>query len=171
VNEFVILLAFSLILSGCATHAWEEQTDEFRVVGPSSESREIKASAEQFLRIQSAVQDDGFQFSEDTTTNENGEASIDLLPVAIMVCFYARDLRLEIFRYDDETVIGEVAVGKVEAEEVLKQRYMQVRLGGEVKLIQPVINMLDDLINRDRHPLIDTLKSLRPHVKVREVWE
>ncbi|MDC1141579.1 hypothetical protein OAU50_00685 [Planctomycetota bacterium] len=163
------LLAFST--ASCASRSWEEKTDTFRATGPTTEYADVSPGADQFLRVESGVQSDGFRFWEEVMTDANGVAQVDFLPVALMVLYYRKDIAISVFRYDDEKVIDELVVDRMQAEEIISQRSTQVRLGGEVLLRKAYIIMLDELTAGEADAFTNKLKQLRVYTKERVDWE
>lgn len=171
VDKRLVLLFCSLLLTSCVTRTWEETPGEFRVVGPTKEYREKQVGAHHFLRFETDVLPDGYQFFEEASTDAGGKAKIDLLPIAIVVLRYSRDIELRIFRHDDERVIGTQLVSREQAEDVINKRATRVKLGGKVKLRKAILAMLDDLSQSQSGPLTDSIKILRVHAELRREWE
>lgn len=166
-----LLIALLCGLSaGCASRTWEEPTERTRAVGDTRVIEYLKPGAQQFLRVETEQQADGYQYAEDVDTSTNGKATIDILPIAVMVLYYNKPMKIQIYRYDDERVISSTEISHNAAIDVVSRRAAQVKLGLNISLRKGIMAMLDDLTQAQPSPLTDNLKVLRINADIRPEW-
>ena len=161
-----------LILGGCASRTWTESTETTRPVGATTEAIETRPLADEFMRLATNVEEDGFTVNEDVSTNSDGKVEIELLTPALQCLKYEHDISIELWSYNTEEVVYSHVVKTDEARNIVREWSVQARLGGEVRLRRNAADLLDRLIDATpEKELRDQLEEIRSKVSIRLQWE
>ena len=170
-NRLLILL-LALLLSGCATRVWTEQTEVVRPVGPTTESTKNQTLADEFFELRTAAEVDGYALAETMYTDDAGELDINLLLPALQALTYAHDVTLELFSYTDDKIVWSRVITDQRAREIVREWGVQAELGSEVRIRKKQADLLDRAIEKVLEPEVrNNLESIRLKVTIRPDWE
>lgn len=168
----VLLCVAALLAAGCTTRSWTEETDTYRPLGPTEQRLENRGIADLWLKATGPQEEDGFHIIERLHTNQDGQVSMSLLPVALQVLAYGHDVALEFRRLEDDVLVLTSLITPENAVTILREWQVQVRLGAKTKLRPTEIKLLDQLIeDYGDETAVELLTEIRPAISPRMEWE
>jgi hypothetical protein len=166
------LLLLVVLLTGCASRTWTEQTDTTRASGPTRDVVEDRPKAGQFFEVRTDVEVDGFNHHDTYTADETGRIDIELLAPALQCLHYAHDVKLDLWSFTEEKIVYSRIVDATAAHEVIREYSIQARLGAKLLLRQAAADILDKLIDSTTdEALQEQLDAIRVKVQLRPSWE
>lgn len=167
-----ISLLMLVLASGCASHSWTEQTDEWRAVGPAEAAVEIHAVSELWLKMTSGMEEDGFRITERLRSDEAGEVRINLLPAALQALAYGHDVVLEFRRFEDDQLVHSAIIDAAGARSAIAEWRVQARLGAKPRLRAAEERLLDKIeATSGDAELRAMLREIKPAIQRRMDWE
>lgn len=166
------LLLLLVLVSGCATRTWTEQTDIVRPAGETTERTENRLLAEEYFELRTATETDGYVFEDTVYTDADGNLNINLLPAALQALTYAHDVTLELYSFREDKIVWSRTVTLDDARGIVREWSVQAGLGAEVRLRNRQADLLDRAIERVTEPMLrDNLETIRLKVTIRPDWE
>lgn len=165
-------LLLLLMLSGCASRTWIEETETTRTTGPTREVVEHRPKAGEFFEVRTDLEVDGFTHQDTYTADETGRIDIELLTPALQCLHYNHDVKLELLSLAEERVVYSRMLDAAAAREAIREYSIQAKLGATVLLRESGANLLDKLIESVTDEAIrEQLDQIRVKVKLRPSWE
>lgn len=166
------LLPCLLLLAGCTTTSWTEETNITRTAGSPRERTYDRPLDSRWLTLTTAREPDGFLVERQVLTGEDGVARFNLLPVALQCLVYGHDVRLALWSADEEREVHAEVINEARAVAIVDEWRIQCRLGTRVPLRSSEVTLLDraleSLGNAD---VVAALREIKPKVDVRPDWE
>ncbi|MBX3475253.1 MAG: hypothetical protein KF754_12785 [Planctomycetes bacterium] len=167
-----LALACCLLLAGCTTTSWVEETNVTRATGQPTVRQVDRPLAHQTLQLTTTLEEDGFVIDRRIHTGDEGVARINLLPVALQRMVYGRDVKLTLWSYDDNRFVHEDLVSEARAAEIVAQWRIQCRLGTRTPLRSSEAALLDRAIGAAPDPeTAQALREIKLKVDLRPDWE
>lgn len=167
-----LLILCMLLLSGCATRVWTEQTDITRPVGQTTERVENRTLGDEFFELRTAAEVDGYAFSENVNTDADGNLTINLLPMALQALTYGHNVTVELLSFREEKVVWTRVISDEDARRIVREWSVQAELGSEIRLRKKQADLLDRAIEKIVEPEVrDDLESIRLKVTIRPDWD
>jgi hypothetical protein len=159
------------ILCGCTTITTTEQTETTRPAGAATSRHYDKPAAGDILEFRTAREPDGFEFFRSAPADEQGSATVTLLPAALQCLVYKHDVKLKVYSLAQDGDVHTETIDAERARRIVEEWLVQARLGAAVPLRKSEQALLRRAIEASADaPLVDALTEIEKHVETLPDW-